>query len=108
MEKFEFKNFIEQFNYCSANIIWSNYAKLSYLRSLLTNCAFSIINHLTINDPNFATAVDLLKVELLDMDFIVDKIFHQLILILNIIHILQELNNILLELEQIYTSFIVL
>ena len=78
VEKFEFKNFLEQFNNCSANIR-SDSAKLSYLRSLLYDYAFSIISHLTINDANFTIAIDLLKAEFLDTGFIVDEIFSQLI-----------------------------
>ena len=69
---------MEQFQNCSANIK-SDSAKLAYLRSLVTDYAFSIITHLTINNANFKIAIDLLKAEFLDTELIVDEIFCQLI-----------------------------
>ena len=78
VEKFYFKNFLEQFQNCSANIK-SDSAKLAYLRSLVTEYAFSIISHLTINNANFKIAIDLLKAEFLDPELIVDEVFCQLI-----------------------------
>ena len=69
---------MEQFQNCSANIR-SDYTKLAYLRSLVTDYALSIINHLTINNANFKIAIDLMKAEFLDTELIVDGIFWKLI-----------------------------
>ena len=78
VDKFDFKNFLTNFQNCTANIR-SDALKLSYLRSLLTDYAFAIISHLTINEPNYNIAIDLLKNEFLDNNFIIDEIFSQLI-----------------------------
>ena len=76
--KFEFKNFLSQFDNCT-NKMTSGAAKLSYLRSCLSDYALQTISHLTVNDANFAVAVQLLIDEFLDTDYIVDEIFRQLL-----------------------------
>lgn len=77
-EKFCFKNFWSQFLNCVSNMR-SDSAKLSYLRSVLTDYAFSVISHLSITDANYQIAVNLLKAEFLDNELIVDQIFSDIL-----------------------------
>lgn len=79
-DKFSFKNFLSQFD----NVIDSipnitDSAKLTYLRSFLSDYAFTIISHLSISDENFDVAIDLLKAEFLDEEFIVEEHFKKII-----------------------------
>ena len=79
-DKLEFKNFLLQFNNCvdaAAQLSDSN--KLTYLRGYLTGYAFKVISHLSISDDNYKVAIDLLKDEFLDVPYIVDESFKQLL-----------------------------
>ena len=79
-DKLEFKNFLIQFQNCvdaGGNLPGS--AKLTYLWSYLTGYAYKIISHLSITDDNYDTAIDLLKDEFLDTEFIADEYFRQII-----------------------------
>ena len=77
-DKFAFKNFLSQFQNCVANMR-SNSSKLSYLRSVLSDYAFSIISHLTITDSNYEVAINILRAEFLDNEYIVDEIFREIL-----------------------------
>ena len=77
-DKFAFKNFMASFENCVGNLR-SDSAKLSYLRSVVTDYAFSLISHLTISDANYTIAVNLLRVEFMDNEFITDEIFREII-----------------------------
>ena len=54
-------------------------AKLTYLRSYLQGYAYKIISHLSITDENYETALSLLKAEFLDLEFITDEYFRQIV-----------------------------
>ena len=77
-DRFEFKNFMQQFENCTANMK-SESAKLAYLRTCLTDFPLQLISHLTINNDNYLVAINLLTSEFLDIPFIVDDIFKMLI-----------------------------
>ena len=78
-DKLEFKNFLSQFKNCvDASGTLPGSVKLTYLRSYLTDYALKIITHLTINDSNYDIAINLLKEEFLDEDFITDEFLKQL------------------------------
>ena len=77
-DKFEFKNFLSQFYNC-VNSVSSEKTKLSLLKSYLTGYAGQLISHLTLEDSNYGVAIDLLTEEFLDIPYIVDEIFKQLL-----------------------------
>ena len=76
--KFEFKNFLVQFENC-VDAVHSKKAKLSLLKSFLAGYASQLVSHLLLEDENFEVAIDLLKKEFLDIPFIMDVIFKQLL-----------------------------
>ena len=81
-DKLEFKNFLLQFNNCvDACGKLSDSSKLTYLRGYLTGYAFKVISHLSISDNNYAVALTLLKDEFLDVPYIVDSCFQQLLVL---------------------------
>ena len=74
------KNFLLQFNNCvDSSGKLSDSSKLAYLRSFLSGYAFKVISHLSISDDNYAVAVTLLKDEFLDVPYIVDSCFLQIL-----------------------------
>ena len=77
-DRFCFNNLFSQFENYVANM-QSNSSKLSYLRSVLTDYAFSITSHLTITDANYEIAVNLLKAKFLDNEYIFDEIFCEIL-----------------------------
>ena len=80
LDKFEFKNFLQQFQNCiDACTSLTNTGKLTYLRSYLTDYAFTTISHLSITNDNYDVAIQILKKEFLDEEFIVDEILKQLL-----------------------------
>ena len=79
-DKLEFKNFLLQFNNCvDSSGKLSDSSKLTYLRSFLSGYAFKVISHLSISDDNYAIALTLLKDEFLDVPYIVDSCFQQIL-----------------------------
>ena len=79
-DKLEFKNFLQQFNNCiDVCDTLSGAAKLTYLRSYLTDYALKTISHLSIADDNYDVAMKLLKEEYLDEQYIIEEIFKQLL-----------------------------
>ena len=69
-----------QFNNCvDAAGQLSDSNKLTYLCGYLTGYAFKVISHLSISDDNYKVAIDLLKDEFLDVPYIVDESFKQLL-----------------------------
>ena len=79
-DKMEFKNFLSQFNNCIDSVgTLSDSSKLTYLRGYVKDYAFRIISHLSINDDNYDIAVQLLKDEFLDKEYIIDESFKMLI-----------------------------
>ena len=76
VDKFEFKNFLSQFETVCASD-GSNKAKLQRLRSQLTGEAFQDISHLSIADDNYDIAIQLLKDQYLDVPFISHEIMMQ-------------------------------
>ena len=80
LDKLEFKNFLQQFQNCiDACDSLTDAGKLTYLRSFLTDYAFKTISHLSITDANYCIALQLLKDEFLDIQYIIDEIFKQLL-----------------------------
>ena len=77
-ERFAFKNFLVQFKNCTSNMA-SDSARLTYLRTCLTDFPFQLISHLSINDENYNIALKLLTDEFLDEQYIVDEIFRMLL-----------------------------
>ena len=57
----------------------SDSARLTYLRTCLTDFPFQLISHLSINDENYNIALKLLTDEFLDEQYIVDEIFRMLL-----------------------------
>ena len=79
-DKLEFKNFLLQFNNCvDSSGKLTDSSKLTYLRSFLSGYAFKVIAHLSISDDNYAVALTLLKDEFLDVPYIVDSRFQQIL-----------------------------
>lgn len=76
--KFEFKNFIAQFNNCS-NSINSNKAKLPLLKSYLAGYTLQLISHLTLEEGNYEMAISLLTKEFWDVPFIFHEIVKQIL-----------------------------
>ena len=52
---------------------------MSLLKGYLTGYASQIISHQTLEDENFDVALELLKEEFLDISFIIDEIYKQII-----------------------------
>ena len=79
VDKFEFNNFLVQFSNvidCRKNLTDS--AKLAYLHSYLKGYAFKIVKHLSITDANYPIALDLLKQEFLDEEYLIDEIYKKI------------------------------
>ena len=79
-DKFAFTTFLNQFN----NVIGSrknltDSAKLTYLLGYLRDYALKIVKHLTITDCNYLIAIQMLKNEFLDVQFIVDETFKNIL-----------------------------
>ena len=75
--KFKFKNFLMQFENC-VSCIKSGATKLQYLRGYLAGYPLQLVQHLSITEENFDTAIQLLKKEYLDQEFIISAIFNQI------------------------------
>lgn len=69
-DKFCFKIFLSQFENCIADIK-SKSTKLQYLSGYLADYALKIIQHLSISDENYNTALAVLKNEFLDKDIMI-------------------------------------
>ena len=76
-KKFKFKNFLMQFENCTAGV-HSKATKLQYLLSFLEGYPLQLVQHLSISEDNFDTAIQLLKDEYLDREFIISAIFKQI------------------------------
>ena len=79
-DKMEFRTFLVQFN----NLIdskrhLSSSAKLTYLRGYLRGYALKVISYLPINDDNYQNAVKLLKDEFLDIPYLKEQMFKQIV-----------------------------
>ena len=79
-DKFAFNTFLNQFN----NIIdsranLSKAAKLTYLHGYLRGYALKVISHLPVSNSNYEIALNLLKEEFLDVEFIKDETFKSLL-----------------------------
>ena len=59
--KFEFKNFLAQFQNCNA--FGSNELKSTLLKICLSDYVLQLISHLTLESRNYRVAIDLLKRE---------------------------------------------
>ena len=106
--KFEFKNFLAQFYNCVSSVS-SDKAKLSLLKSSLTDYAAQLISHLTLEGPNYEIARKLLE-EFLDIPLIVDEIFKPLLdacskYDANFINVKQFLSETRADLSELRTSY---
>ena len=83
---------------------------MSLLKGYLTTYASQIISHQTIEDQNFDVALKLLKEEFLDISFIIDEIYKQIIntspkFDTNYNYVKQYLAEIKLDLSELNTSY---
>ena len=114
-DKFAFHNFLNQFN----NVIdskkhLSESVKLLYLIGYLRDYALKQVNHSSLTDSNYKVALNLLKEEFLDKEFIIDKTLKNILKampskeydpeFLNIKYHLSEIKSYLYELQQ-YVNF---
>lgn len=76
-DKFAFKNFLTQFQNCMV-AVKCKAIKLQYLRGYLADYALQIIQHLTITNENYDVAIQLLKEEYWDHEYIVNEILKQI------------------------------
>ena len=76
--KFEFKNFLSQFQNCVMHLE-SNKVKLTLLKRYLSDYALQLISHLTLESYNYSVAIDLLKREFLNENLIINAIFNQIL-----------------------------
>ena len=74
MAKLAFKYFLTQFENLVRGVK-STSCKLQILRSYLSGYPAQVIEHLSVSDENYFVALDLLKSELLDYDFIKSQIW---------------------------------
>ena len=80
VDKFEFKTFLTQFeNIIGSKKNLSDSSKLVYLRGYLSKYAFKLIQYLSVCDDNYSIALDLLKQEFLDLNFMVDELMKKLL-----------------------------
>ena len=109
-EKLAFHNFLNQFN----NVIdskkhLSESAKLSYLIGYLKDYALKQVSHLFLTDSNYKVALNLLKEEFLDKEYIIDETLKNILKampskeydpeFLNIKYYLSEIKSYLYELQ---------
>ena len=114
--KFAFHNFLNPFN----NVIdskkqLSESAKLSYLIGYLRDYALKQVSHLSLFDSNYKVALNLLKEEFLDKEFIIDETLKNILKAmpseeydpesLNIKYHLSEIKSYLYELQQYNVNF---
>ena len=79
-DKFAFNNFLNQFN----NVIGSrknlsDSAKQTYLYGYLRDYALKVVKHLNISDSNYHLAIKMLKQEFLDVEYIIDETFRNIL-----------------------------
>ena len=79
-DKFAFNTFLNQFN----NVIGSrknlsDSAKLTYLLGYLRDYALKVVKHLTVSDSNYLIAIQMLKEEFLDVPYIIDETFKNIL-----------------------------
>ena len=75
-DKFAFHTFLNQFN----NVIGSrkhlsDSAKQTYLYGYIRDYALKVVKHLTISDSNYLLAIQMLKQEFLDVNYIIDETY---------------------------------
>ena len=75
--KFEFKNFLAQFQNCVMHL-QSNEVKLTLIKSYLSGFALQLISHLTLESCNNSVAIGLLKRKFLNKNLIINAIFNQI------------------------------
>ena len=79
-DKFAFSNFLIQFeNVIGHKKNLSDSAKQSYLLSYLRGYALKVISHLAVSEENYKVALKLLRDEFLDVDYIVDETYRNLL-----------------------------
>ena len=80
VDKFAFHTFLIRFkDVIESKTSLSGSAKLTYLRSYLTEYAVRVIQHLPINDSNYQPALQLLCDEFLDKSYLNDERLKQII-----------------------------
>ena len=73
-DKFAFHTFLNQFdNVIGSRKNLSDSAKQTYLYGYLRDYALKVVKHLTISDSNYLLAIQMLKQEFLDVNYIVDE-----------------------------------
>ena len=79
-DKFAFHSFLTQFdNVIGSRKNLSDSSKQTYLYGYLKDYALKIVKHLTISDANYHLALQLLKQEFLDIDYIIDETYKNIL-----------------------------
>ena len=76
--KFEFKNFLAQFENCVTSVK-SQKVKISLLKSFLTGYTSQLIENLSHKNENYDVAINLLKKIFLHVIFIINEMFKQIL-----------------------------
>ena len=79
-DKFAFHTFLNQFNNSiSSRKNLSDSAKQTYLYGYLRDYALKVVKHLTISDSNYLLAIQMLKQEFLDVNYIIDETYKNIL-----------------------------
>ena len=114
-DKFEFKTFLMQFeNVIGSKKNLSDSSKLVYLRGYLSKYAYKLIQHLSVCDSNYLVAMELLKKEFLDLNYITDELLKRVLYakpnfdpkFLDTRTYLNEMRAVLFELQSLNLNFL--
>ena len=78
VNKLAFKKFLAQFENLVSDVK-SSACKFQILKSYLSGYSAQVIEHLSVSDENYFVALDLLRSEFLDLDFIKSQIFTEIL-----------------------------
>ena len=79
-DKFAFHTFLTQFdNVIGSRKNLSDSVKQTYLYGYLKDYALKVVKHLSISDANYHLALQLLKQEFLDVDYIIDETYKNIL-----------------------------
>ncbi|XP_068227935.1 uncharacterized protein [Palaemon carinicauda] len=101
-DKFTFNSFLNQFN----NVIGSrknlsDSAKQKYLHGYLRGYSLKVVNHLNISDSNYHLAIEMLKEEFLDVNYIIDETFKNILSAAPVAEYDQEFSSVKVYLNEI-------
>ena len=78
-DKFEFQNWLNQFETLIKTCSWSEEFKISYLKSKIQGNAAAFIAYLGPEAGNYQPCIDALKAQYLDEPFLIDEYFKQIL-----------------------------